>query len=96
VAVGKEAEEEKKKEKIVHPKLEGEILADFIKIVHGSYWPVWKIRDLFQKTHPEISARLVKKKISSVAMKEKGTQDFKVGFWAMITRQPNQYRNDIM
>ncbi len=82
-------EEEKKKEKIVHPKLEGEILADLIKVTHGSYWPVWKIRDAFQKTHPDISARLIKKKVSSIAMKDKGPQDFKVRRFLICSQKDN-------
>lgn len=78
IVIEKEIEEEKKKEKIEHPKIENEALVEFIKIVHGSYWPIWKIRDAFQKTYPKISARIIKKKVASIATKEKGSNDFKV------------------
>lgn len=60
------------------PKIEGEALISLMKIVHGSYWPVWKIRDAFQRLYPKISARIIKKKVTSIAFKEKGTNDFKV------------------
>ena len=69
----KKEEEEKKKEKAPHPKLEGNILFDFIKMLHGSYWSIRKIREKFQTPHPEISARLIKKKVPEIAQKrEKG------------------------
>ncbi len=77
MVVEKEVEEEKKKEKVVHHRIEGAVLTDFIMILHGSYWPIWKIRDAFQKRHPEISARVVKKKVPTIATKEKGPQDVK-------------------
>lgn len=78
IVIEKELEEERKKEKVERPKIEGEALEDLIKLVHGSYWPVWKIRDAFQKLHPKISARIVKKKVASLATKEKGPNDFRV------------------
>jgi len=49
--------------------------------LHGSYYPIHKIRDLFQKMHPEISARLVKKKVPTIATKEKGPQDLKKRYY---------------
>lgn len=78
IVIDKEVEEEKKKEKIVHPKIEGDALMDFITCLHGSYWPIWKIRDAFHKKHPEISARVIKKKVPAIAFKEKGEHDVKV------------------
>jgi len=81
IVIDKEVEEEKKKEKIAHPRIEGAILTDFIMILHGSYWPIWKIRDAFHKQHPEISSRIIKKKVPTIAQKEKGAQDPKVFFF---------------
>ena len=79
VIVGlKKEEEEKKKEKAPHPKLEGNILFDFIKMLHGSYWSIRKIREKFQTPHPEISARLIKKKVPEIAQKEKKEKDARV------------------
>ena len=60
------------------PKIEGEALIELIKTIHGSYWPVWKIRDAFQKLYPKISARIIKKKLTSIATKEKRNNDLKV------------------
>lgn len=78
IVIEKETEEEKKKEKIEAPKIEGDSLIALIKIVHGSYWPIWKIRDALQLLYPKIPARTIKKKVVAIAMKEKGTKDSKV------------------
>lgn len=76
--IEKEDVKEKHKEKVEQPKIEGEALIAFIKILHGSYWPVWKIRDAFQVQYPKISGRIIKKKIASIATKEKQAKDYKV------------------
>ena len=47
-------------------------------MLHGSYWSIWKIREEFKKLHPDISARIIKKKVPEIAQKEKGPQDPRV------------------
>jgi hypothetical protein len=86
IQLGANEEEKKKKEKVPTPKIEGKVLIDFIMLFHGSYWPIWKIREEFVKQHPEITSRLIKKKVREISTKEKKPGDLKVRTNSYIDR----------
>jgi hypothetical protein len=76
--VDEDVEELKKREKVGHVKIEGGLLGEFITCLHGSYWSIRKIIEEFRKPHSDISARIVKRKVPEIAVKEKRPNDVKV------------------
>ena len=80
--IDEDAEEQKKKEKVVHAKIEGDLLKEFITCLHGSYWSIRRIIEEYRKLHPEIAARVIKRKVPEIAGKDKRGNDVKASFLA--------------